>query len=327
MKVLTLLKQVIFLGVVLFVSSCKTTELKGVYATLERSVCQQLPDYQYDESELPQSFSEKPISTILSDIFSEESLRIMRAIQVEEEIEAFVLSLNDTIINQEQQLNQLMQMEAIQWKLKQASLEVSATAAEIDCEEERAEQIAGYLLKRQSSRETRLTVAAISIGAVGALSAVAFLSAGNELAAEWIGITTALSEVVLAGFIFFQKTNIMFYHQRNHLAEIWNGNKTSSLFPPSVWYYLNGGSSISRDGLSLREELVERWKRFNRFDKDANQEEITLYFGEGGKYAAEQLSNRSNLLDQVESFVALMKQDLSVLMRELNSLRESLNHE
>lgn len=327
MKVLTLIKQVIFLGVVLFISSCKTTELKGVYATLERSVCQQLPDYQYDESELPQSFREKPISTILSDIFSEESLRIMRAIQVEEEIEAFVLGVQDSAVNIEQQLNLLMQMEAILWKLQQASLEVSATAAEIDCEEERAEQIAGYLLNSQSSRETRLTVAAISIGAVGALSAVAFLSAGNELAAEWIGITTALSEVVLAGFIFFQKTNVMFYHQRNHLAEMWKGNKTSSLFPPSVWYYLNGGSSISREGLTLREELVARWKRFNRFDKETNQKEIDLYFGEGGKYAAEQLANRSNLLDQVESFVALMKQDLSVLMRELNSLRELLNHE
>ncbi len=325
MKVLTLIKQVIFLGVVLFISSCKTTELKGVYATLERSVCQQLPDYQYDESELPQSFSEKPISTILSDIFSEESLRIMRAIQVEDEIEAFVLGVQDSAVNIEQQLNLLMQMESIQWKLQQASLEVSATAAEIDCEEERAEQIAGYLLNSQSSRETRLTVAAISIGAVGALSAVAFLSAGNELAAEWIGITTALSEVVLAGFIFFQKTNVMFYHQRNHLAEMWNGNKTSSLFPPSVWYYLNGGSSISREGLTLREELVARWKRFNRFDKETNQQEIALYFGDGGKYAAEQLSNRSNLLDQVESFVALMKQDLSVLMSELNALRESLN--
>lgn len=327
MKVLTLIKQVIFLGVVLFISSCKTTELKGVYATLERSVCQQLPDYQYDESELPQSFREKPISTILSDIFSEESLRIMRAIQVEEEIEAFVLGVQDSAVNIEQQLNLLMQMEAILWKLQQASLEVSATAAEIDCEEERAEQIAGYLLNSQSSRETRLTVAAISIGAVGALSAVAFLSAGNELAAEWIGITTALSEVVLAGFIFFQKTNVMFYHQRNHLAEMWKGNKTSSLFPPSVWYYLNGGSSISREGLTLREELVARWKRFNRFDKETNQKEIDLYFGEGGKYAAEQLANRSNLLDQVESFVALMKQDLRVLMRELNSLRELLNHE
>ncbi|MCH8545618.1 MAG: hypothetical protein LAT54_02700 [Cryomorphaceae bacterium] len=313
------------IGVSILISSCKTTELKGVYATLERSVCQQLPDYQYDKSDLPQPFNVKQVSPVLADIFSEESLRIMRAIQVEEVVEAYVLSLQDSLKDQESRLEQLMQMEAIQWKLQQASLEVSATAAEIDCEEERSEQIAGYLLNRQSSRETRLTVAAISIGAVGALSAVAFLSAGNELAAEWIGITTALSEVVLAGFIFFQKTNVLFYHPRNHLAEIWKGEKTSSLFPPSVWFYLNGGSSISRDGLTLREELVHRWKRFNRFDVEADEEKIDLYFGEGGKYAAEQLSNRSNLLDQVESFVALMKQDLSVLMSELNALRESFD--
>lgn len=313
--------------ITLVASSCKTTELKDVYATLERSVCQQSPDHQYDSIDLPQPFFEKNIPPVLSSFFSAKSLRIMRAIQVESNVESYIMSLQDTSSDYESQIDLLIKMEVIQSKIHQASLEVSATAAEIDCEEERAEQIAGYLLNKQSSRVTKLTVAAISIGAIGALSSVVFLSAGNEFAAEWIGISTALSEVVLAGFIFFQKTNVMFNHPRNHLEEIWKGNTTSNLFPTSVWYYLNGGSSKSQDDWTLREELINRWKRFNRFGKEASRDQIELYFGKGGKYSAGQLLKRSNMLDQGESFVTLMKQDLSVFMRELNDLRASFNVE
>lgn len=44
---------------------------------------------------------------------------------------------------------------------------------------------------------------------------------------------------------------------------------------------------------------------------------INLYFKEGGKYTTEQLFNRSNMHDQVEAQINLMKQDLKMLGLEL----------
>lgn len=48
---------------------------------------------------------------------------------------------------------------------------------------------------------------------------------------------------------------------------------------------------------------------------------MELYFGEGGKYSAEQLSTRADMLDQLESHINLMKQDLRKLSIEIEQIK------
>ena len=45
-----------------------------------------------------------------------------------------------------------------------------------------------------------------------------------------------------------------------------------------------------------------------------------MYFGNGGQYGADELDNRADMLDQTESYVTLMKQDLKTLMAEIAKL-------
>jgi len=42
-----------------------------------------------------------------------------------------------------------------------------------------------------------------------------------------------------------------------------------------------------------------------------------LYFGEGGKYTADELDDRSSMLDQLEAMISLMKKDLQLITKEL----------
>ena len=42
-----------------------------------------------------------------------------------------------------------------------------------------------------------------------------------------------------------------------------------------------------------------------------------MYFGKGGLYTSEQLKNRADMMDQVEAFITLMKQDLKELAIEI----------
>jgi hypothetical protein len=55
--------------------------------------------------------------------------------------------------------------------------------------------------------------------------------------------------------------------------------------------------------------------------KEKKKEKVyTLFFGEGGKYTADQLTNRANMHDQIEAQINLMKQDLKLLALELEKI-------
>lgn len=73
---------------------------------------------------------------------------------------------------------------------------------------------------------------------------------------------------------------------------------------------------------SLREGLIENWKGAEQLDnlsKRKKQDLITLYFGDGGTYNADQLENRANMYDQLESIIKLMKQNLKSLLSQVQS--------
>lgn len=73
---------------------------------------------------------------------------------------------------------------------------------------------------------------------------------------------------------------------------------------------------------SLREGLIENWKDVEQLDnrsKRKKQDLIALYFGDGGTYNADQLENRANMYDQLESIIKLMKLNLKSLRSQVQS--------
>jgi len=208
-------------------------------------------------------------------------------------------------------------------RVNQASLEIAAVASEMDCEEERADQIASYLKEQEDEAETRLTVGALVVGALGAIVSGVLLANGNESnAPDFVGIGAGLAEVTLGVMILTNKKTVLFYHPRNALKDIWTAPETSSIFPPAVWFYLNYKNPESPEK-PLREQLVEQWLSFGQVADAHNKNKEKLYallFGEGGRYTAEQLANRANMHDQVESQVNLMQQALRQLGSDIERL-------
>ncbi|MCS6974669.1 MAG: hypothetical protein NZM13_09305 [Cyclobacteriaceae bacterium] len=208
-------------------------------------------------------------------------------------------------------------------KIHIASLEVSAVAGEMDCEEERADQIATYLKSKEDNTETRLTVAAIVIGAIGSITAGTLLANGSDNnTPEFIGIGTGLAEAILGVLILRHKQTIQFEHPRNALKDIWEAPANSEIFPPAIWYYLTSKNPLTGEP-SLREQIVNKWLGFGQIAeaKENKRESIySLFFGNGGKYTADQLTNRANMYDQVEAQINLMNQDLQLLAAEIEQL-------
>lgn len=260
-------------------------------------------------------------------IFSPASLKVAHAIGILPELEKLVKdkAFNEKPTVPDKKAERLARLQFIHQRIMQSWLEVSSAAGEMDCEEERADQIATFLKNKEDAFETRLTAASIVLGAAGGLASGLLLvqDAGGS-ATEMVGIGTGLAGTVLGILILSHKKKTEFYHPHNALKDIWEGPTHSVFFPSAIWYYLNYKDSINSKK-SLREELKERWISFGQIDTSASARAKKMrqqMFGQGGRYTAEQLSNRANMYDQLESVINLMKKDLKTLMHDLEKMYE-----
>lgn len=304
-------------------SSCGAVRTAETLEAHSRSNCNQQNTYVYQKSDIPPPFHELDIEEGLQSHFSRKSLNVAHAIGALDLLSRYLQlrpRADDGGVGNRLQKLELAQ--AIYQRINIASLEVSAVASEIDCEEERAAQIAAYLKKIEDDRETRLTVGAIVVGAAGAVSSGLLFKNGNV--GEWIAIGTGITEASLGLMILMNKKKVVFYHQRNALRDVWEDNATSHIFPASIWYYLNYYDITGAEQHSMRYQIVDNWMSFEQIaslNAKKRRKMLQLYFGQGGRYTAEQLNNRSNMLDQLESAINLMKQDLKGLAIELEDLK------
>ncbi|BBL60865.1 hypothetical protein MKFW12EY_44780 (plasmid) [Methylomonas koyamae] len=222
----------------------------------------------------------------------------------------------------DKRIQQLQVREQLTIRILQALLAVKSAAAEADCEEERAADVADRLQDSQEFQSTQFTVLSLlGSGLGGALSGG--LSLGAQ--ATWsaiAGIIAGITEATFGTMALSNSLTLEFNHERNILKEIWDGPKQSKLFPRSVWRFLNRPLPDDVSHRSLRETLIARWQRDGRLGEAnsiAEQHRIELFFGAGGLYTANELRDRAAMLDMVESDVNLMSHDLEHFLDELLS--------
>ena len=196
-------------------------------------------------------------------------------------------------------------------RVELARIEIASTAAELDCESERAEQAADYLSRRQTKSVQLLTIGSVAAAALTGIAGV-FLSTrdapatGQEVLAVSGGAVTA--GLGLASLFVHARTR--FDHPRNLLADIWTGPATSLTYPPFVWTYFTRAEFSNAQREAIRARIVARWRRFEEVG-DARTAE--LLFGTGGSYDADTLRTRAAMLDEVRAEVELTQQDLAEL--------------
>lgn len=214
----------------------------------------------------------------------------------------------------------------IVYRINVVSLEVGSVASELDCELERARQVADFLLAKKGDREKKLTVGAIVVTAAGAVL-TSFLKT-KEFAADRIGIVTGLVGAGLGVMALTGDRKVSYEHPENALADIWYNPATSKIFPPHIWKFLGMPLSDSSQQKTLRNRLIADWQKLGQLPPNSQMEELqeaaNLYFGKGGIYNADQLNNRANMLDQLAAAINLLTQDLRLLMRETEAMGEML---
>ncbi|GAB2562069.1 hypothetical protein [Spirosoma aerophilum] len=201
------------------------------------------------------------------------------------------------------------------------NLQISSTASEMDCEEERADQVATYLVQQANGREQKLTVASLTVGALTSIISIAlFARKSNSDALNALGIGGGAAGAGLGLGILLVKQKVPFQHPRNPLGDLWTGPDTSSIFPPLVWAFLNQPTQPGHPSSSVRRQLLERWNDLGQLGTTPGKEQTrlrALFFGTGGTYTADELQIRANMLDQLESEINLIKQDLATLQLDV----------
>lgn len=310
--------NIYFLSLLFFIlSSCATVKDSAVNKLIKSSKCNQQNEYLYTIEDLPSpTIIDSIKNSSLSKKITLNSLHIANIIGVIPYLEEYN-NLKTTPTEQlslEQRIKLLEIKQEIDHQINISSLVISAVTSELDCEEERISQIANYLSDKQSDLESKLTIGAIVLGATGAILTGGIIK--NEKASNTVGISTGIGEAALGLTMLFNKRKIKFEHQRNILKDIWEGPSTSRLFPSFIWYYLN---HENENQLSLRKEIIDKWIQFGQIDTETN-ELTNLYFGDGAVYTSDQLNNRADMHDQLESQIYLLKQKLMTLANEIDNI-------
>ncbi|SEW53025.1 hypothetical protein [Chitinophaga arvensicola] len=205
----------------------------------------------------------------------------------------------------------------IQHRLLLATMEIAGIAAELDCEGEKADQLARYLDNFNSKRNTRLTVASIITGALTTIATVAIKKDGPQ---NVVAIGGGLLSAGLGALtINAAGRKIQFLHPRNTLQDIWEMPEISQIYPPFTWYVLTEKHFSNSGKIPLAASIRERWQKFD-FEGKISSSDSTLFFGTGGVYKADDLHTRAAMLNELQSTIRSVNQDLERLLHYLVSI-------
>lgn len=195
--------------------------------------------------------------------------------------------------------------------------ELNAIAAELDCNGERIDKLAGYIDELNTKNQTRLTVASILLGAV---TSVAATTVHNKKLSNGFSIAGGLGTAVL-GFMTLNPKGkkIKMSLQRNLLESIWYQNNNEQIYPSSIWGILSEKNFSNSKNLSLVETTRQRWLQYGLDDQQDSPLE-KLYFRDGGVFAAEELHDLANMHNELQATIRSIQQDMRSLMLNITSI-------
>jgi len=294
-----------------FLISCRS--LKHQPQATSHNYCEPTVIYQYDASSLPLANIETILATdtSLTRRYSHHDLVLANAMGILPLLRELVRLEGSQ--QPDNRLEILTTHRQILSRITLTSVQISGLAAELDCESQRASRIATYLDQRDAQRIRRLTILSVVLGAVTTVATALIHADGAN---KVVGVSGGVLSAGFGGLAATSSSHsVPFQHDRNLLADIWYQPKQSSVYPPMIWYFLNEKLFSNLGEHTISYNTRERWQNYVLNGVPANQQE--LYFGKGGDYQADDLHNRANMLNQLQSSVRSIDQDLQSLVLAL----------
>jgi len=283
---------------------------------VEAGYCDPPQVYRYEAASAPLASIQPVLDSALTARYSRRNLLIANAAGVLPQLKSLTQLERTAHLQptEAHQLAALTQRQQVLARLQLMATSIASTAAELDCEGERADQVAGYLAEQEDRYEQRLTVLSIGVGAVAGVGTTVF---DQKIPQYAFGIGGGLLTAGLGLLTLTSHRTIAFEHPRNLLTDIWEEKPTSALYPPSVWYCLQERAFSNQGETSVGHNTRQRWQHYGQLaqpNSPKGRQQQALLFGKGGKYSVEELRIRANMLNELQAAVRLIEQDLQGLL-------------
>jgi hypothetical protein len=277
-------RGLVVLAFALGLGGCAATRPAGGALQPDAEYCVPPQTYRYDPAFAPLPDIRPLLDSALTARFPRRSLLVANAagalpllkmlVQLEQ-----AARLEPTMVHT---LAVLAQRQKVQVQLQLLNVAVASVAAELDCEGERADQLANYLSAQESRRVQRLTVLSIGVGAVSGIGT----TVSNDQTTQYIfGIGGGLLTAGLGLLTLSSHRTNTFNHPRNLLADVWHEALASAEYPPGVWYVLSEKAFSNRGENSVAHNTRLRWQRYSQLaalNTKEGQRQEALFFGAGG---------------------------------------------
>ena len=198
-------------------------------------------------------------------------------------------------------------MQRIADRVRTARVELGSVSAELDCEGERSNLAAIYLDNINSRRNRKLTVASVVVGALTTVASTLIEGRSGQIAT---GVSGGLLSAGLAlSTINPRGREIGFYHRHNLLRGIWVDSASNREYPVFIWNILHEKQFSNSGEVTLAQSIRSRWLQFE-FNGKPDKKQTDLLFGDGGFYHADDLHMRAAMLNQLQSTIRSINQDL-----------------
>ena len=205
-------------------------------------------------------------------------------------------------------------------RLMMSFFEVNSVVGRVDCEVTRANHVASALDELRDNRARRYEITAIVgdalIGIVGGALTIALQETAAGIA-DIVGGSLGASFGLAAGLTGGEHE---FFHpdKTNLLRELWEAPQAPTVFPVSVWRFLNWPLSEDAEYRTRRDELIAEWRNDGLIGESGKLDRrATLFLGRGGTYDIDDLYARAQMLEVVKTSLSVMMQYLYLLSQEV----------
>lgn len=296
---------------VVAITSCSSFRIVHTPFSEQSAYCAPAASYSYDKTYLPVNNLDSLLQSTpeLRNILNEHDILMANAMGILPHIQKLIPLQGDSSVQSIVQAEHTITV--IQNRLIMASAEIEGIAAELDCEGERADQLANYLDGLNRKRNTVLTGASVILGAAVTVAAVAV---SNNDTQDAVSLSGGLAAAGLGALLLDTSgKEIKLDLSRNILSDIWFQPLHSEIYSPFTWYVLNEKSFSNSHTVSLIESIKKRWITFELNNKTPDKM-VSLYFKQGGLYNADRLHTRASMLNQLQSTIRSIHQDMQSLI-------------
>jgi hypothetical protein len=217
-------------------------------------------------------------------------------------------------------------------RITTASLQVDASAEQVDSEIAEIKELENYLTTRRDSRVLKANLTALLIGGVAGTASSALGFTAHDNAAAALGIVGGAGTTLfsLAAIRLSQGESRELMAQSNMLSKVFaHPSDANNVYPPVVVSFMDAVAPNDEDGLSRQDRLIHNWVTLGRIPDPKlpeGKERVNHVASLPGQHVIQSISDledRQAMLYDLRVRLNYIKLDLAILLNSLPTVQLS----